>query len=137
MGILTNLLIANESDSQLLAEDTGTFSAYEKVSLNGLTNVELESLAEIILGQIIELELRGEASENGPWVFVLPTKLTTTLAELLNKDLSSIAVQWTSTDELSRGGVSPKIAQQALSEVINLAVKAVAVKKELLLSVGL
>jgi hypothetical protein len=137
MGILTNLLIANESDAQLLAEDTGTFSGYEKVSLNGLTNVELESLAEIIVGQTIELELLAEASENGPWIFVLPTKLTTTLAELLNKDLSSIAVQWTSTEELTRGGVIPKIAQQALSEVINLAVKAVAVKKELLLSVGL
>lgn len=144
MGVISELIIASASDASLVAESLSPCENWQGFVWKGLDHIKLATLWCIIAGEELEvdhvverseqIEMTNSASEEGPWVFVIPTELRNILAELAREDdekIQAVARDWATTEELEEWEFSDVTGM--LQETIDLADSARIVEKDLLL----
>lgn len=126
MGVLTDLVIANEDDAMQIANSQHPLGEFTGIDMKGVDSVKLTMLHSILSGQswkdlLSQYDPVAEASEDGPWVFLLPTELVHSLAGLDEPGIMNIADQWAKTEEFRLDNWSLEDVTAALRDIANLA----------------
>jgi hypothetical protein len=98
MSILVDFFAANEAELEQIAPDVMPWDVLNTVQFNGITDVQLAGLAELLLDIEFEEGLDEiEAltpSEEGPWLFRFSDGLTEALAALEDGKQRQTAKRW-------------------------------------------
>ncbi len=126
MGVLTDLVIAEERDAAHIATLKYPLSEFAGIDIKGVDSVKLTTLHSILSGMpfkdlLVQYDPVAEASEDGPWVFLLPTDLVGMLAGLGEAEIVNIASQWGNTEEFQLEKWSQNDVAVVLSNIANLA----------------
>jgi hypothetical protein len=113
MGVLSELVIASRSEAASVAQSDSPTRTLQGVVWKGLDQIKLASLwclldsellqIENVVDRSMQFELLAETTENGPWVFAVPTACRDKLAELSGDDegeMQAVVRDWAATDEL-------------------------------------
>lgn len=129
MGVLTDIVIADHSEGQQLAEHSVPSKTWEGIDAKGIDPVKLGTLVAILSkveyqDEIIdEFELLASGSDDeGPWVMTTPSSLVDLLTSAA--DLDSVAERWAQTEEFQLDQWSVSQVRETLGELAQLAVKA-------------
>lgn len=136
MGLLTDVVIADESEAQSIAASGA--ESRPKIQCKDLDNAKLGSLLELLSksrSQSLEtFPLVAERSNQGPWVFRIPDEMIDYLAAISDEErLEDIADQWAETEEFQLDRWSVADAEDILKELTALARAARSAGKGLLL----
>jgi hypothetical protein len=137
MGVLTDLVIAEEHDAAHIATSKYPLGEFTGIAIKGVNSVKLATLHSILSGMpfkdlLVHYAPVAEASEEGPWVFLLPTDLVGKLANLSEAEIVNIAAQWGNTKEFQLDKWSQTDVAAVLGNIANLARKASAQEKRVL-----
>ena len=129
MGILTDLVIATDTDLAQVPEDEVPAGVLPAVDIKGIGLIEFATLRDIALGLEFDPGLHafpfvGEETEEGPWVNRIPDDLVRHLAGLDDAALASVAARWAGTEELDRAGWNPEEAASRLRQIRAFAARA-------------
>lgn len=142
-GVVTHLVMADEAEAPLVAEDPAPHRRWPGLDAGGLDQVKLALLWALLAGQPFRDELvhefvpLAEVSDDGPWVFRVPAALVTLLAALAPDRAGVIAAAWAGTQELELDGWEPDGAAAMVDALRGTARAAAAARKPLLMSVRL
>ena len=125
MGVLCELFSATESDVNELQPEDIPSRRFGGVEAKGLNPVPFAALHHILTGIDIQESVRlhslvAEITEDGPWIYRLPRELASTLAELSQRGIDSVAAEWTKTDELQLAGWSYDDVNSVRSRMVAL-----------------
>jgi hypothetical protein len=134
MGVLTDLVIADEGDAMSIANSQYPLGQFSGIDIKGVDSVKLTKLHSFLSGTtfkelLIQYDPVAEASEDGPWVFILPTDLVDRLASLDEAGIASIATKWGNTEEFRLDKWSQSAVSDVLNRIANLARQASAQHK--------
>jgi len=137
MGVLTDLVIADESDSARIANSQYPLGEFTGIDVKGVDLVKLTTLYSILAGApfkdvLPQYTQAAEASEDGPWVFLLSTDFVDKLANLGESEIVDIAGRWAKTEEFQLDGWSQNDVTVVLSDIAKLARQASAQNKRVL-----
>jgi hypothetical protein len=136
MGVLTDLIMADEGDAEKIVESHYPLGEYPGVDIKGIDSVKLNTFHGILTGKSFEELLPqyspvAEASEEGPWVFMLPVELVERLSQLDDTSVEETAVKWGTTEEFTLAGWDQSAIVTVLGEIVNLARRATSEGKRL------
>ena len=144
MGVLSELVIADETDAPRVAESDSPTREWDGIVWNTLDQIKLSSLWTILEGFAVDVNevvrrvdhfrLLHEVSEHGPCVYAVPRKLRDLLAELSAKEpeeLRGTIEAWAATDEL-QGWESSEV-KELLQSLVDLSDTATLEDKGMLL----
>jgi hypothetical protein len=105
MGLLTDILIAPETDGTTIFQQYPQRRDWPALELKGLDNMKLASLLRALGEDAEASELEGErylaaSTTDGPWVFLLPNPLCARLAQVDQSETADIAARWVKDEEL-------------------------------------
>lgn len=135
--MLTDLLIADESEAKVISESGYPLEQWKGIDAKGQSQITLGTLLCLLTQEsyrnevIDEFVLLAEVSIDGPWVFKLPDRLVWGLSQVDNENLPAIARQWSQTDEMLTAGFDR--AKELLAEIAQLSNEATSQQKKLLL----
>src|SRR5262245_42105299 len=94
MGVLSDIVIADKSEAKAVGASRNPTAQWEGAAWKTIDPVKLGKLWSILKSEPLELErvmakvrqiqLLHEASDDGPWVYLLPDQLRDALADLSN-----------------------------------------------------
>ncbi len=143
MGVLSALVIADPQEALDVAhcgEPTRDWDGFEIKTLDPVTLGSLWGILTKVsnaeaVGQLVDhIGLLHQVSENGPWVYGIPSQLRDTLAGVSgmeDNNVRPIAEEWAATDELE--GWEYEDVEATIREVADLADTARLQDKQLLL----
>lgn len=142
MGVLTDLIIADPSEAEVVATTPYPLGRWPGLDAKGLTLITLESLFDILAYQesqssASEFALLHQASEEGPWVCHAPDQFVLALAALHDKDVPRVAHVWIETEEMQLDASDASDVEQLLQAMRDLARQAAAAKKSILVWMSL
>lgn len=126
MGILTDLLIADEDDATQIANSQYPLGEFTGIDLKGIDSVKLTMLHSILSGVSWE-DLQSqyipiaEGSDDGPWVFLLPKDLIDNLTKLDQSGVIQIGSQWGKTEEFQLDKWKQEDVITILQKIVQLA----------------
>ena len=125
MGVLTDLVIADEDDANRIAHSQYPLGEFTGIDIKGIDSVKLTTLHSILSGMPFEDLLAQykpviEASEDGPWVFLLPNDIVERLANLDESGITNISDQWGITEEFQLDRWSQNDVTTVLNDIVNL-----------------
>jgi hypothetical protein len=148
MGVLSELVIASRSEAASVAESESPTRTWQGVVWKGLDQIKLASVwclldseplqVDNVVECSMQFELLAETTENGPWVFAVPSACRDKLAELSGDDegeIQAVVRDWAATDELIDWDQSD--VAELLQSIIQLADTAKLEGKDLLLWIDL
>lgn len=141
-GIVTEIVIADERDAQAVAEDLAP-GRWPAIDADGVDQAKLALLWAIVTGleacdQIMEaFTPLAELSDDGPWVFRVPSALVSALAEIDVGRAPGVAETWARTEELELEDRDPGEVRRLLDGLRGVARAATAAHKPLLMRVSL
>lgn len=137
MGVLNEIVIAEQSEAEEIAKIFSPVSEYEGIELKGCNEVVLSYLYAILF----EREWKAEMADlftliygedpDGPWISDIPGEMTAKLAKLEVDEIEAIGEKWALMEELSDS--ESDLVIDGLEQLVELAQKAVSGKKDLLL----
>lgn len=141
MGVLTDFVIANLADAQLVGESMNPSQQFDGLDAKGMDQVKMASLYAILTGQDYDSDfLQAEqsfvyiSSEQGPWVQLVPHEMVERVAKLSEFETVRIAREWLRTEEDFRYGKwTSEHAVQFLQDLGQLCRRAVADNKAVLM----
>lgn len=147
MGVLSDVIIARRDEAAAINETLGGHHGQWKTLFsNGIDAVKIGTLSTIINGPSpgaieIATQLADNAlstvSEDGPWVFLMPADLVSSLAALDGETERRVASEWAATEEIRHSRWPPGAVESYLHDLVGFARRAVADKKDLLLWMSL
>lgn len=138
MGILVDVVIAEEAEAGALAQHEAPLQRWRGTEVKGLDPVKVGTLLGIVCEEPVDDDLAdefaplAEGSEDGPWVFAIPERLVDALAELPAAAVTGVARVWAGTDELRADRWSKGSAEQVVAKLSALAADARREGKQLL-----
>lgn len=142
MGVLSDLVVANEGDAEAIANSSVPSKEFNGIDVKGIDSIKLNTLHSILTGRSYEELIPSYEpvlmlSDDGPWVFALPHELTASLAALNSQELQAAAKKWAQTEEfvLDRWQVCDVV--DVLGPICGEASKAVSSKQTLFLWMSL
>ncbi|HEY1921384.1 MAG TPA: hypothetical protein VGG44_01355 [Tepidisphaeraceae bacterium] len=148
MGILTDIVIANPDEAAAINAARGQhLKRWVCLESKGVDTIKLGTLSQILAGRSIDdidmvasfmtNGILDQASDEGPWVFLVPGELQLALAVLDQEMEKRVAEKWAATEEfrLDRWGATD--VQQYLHNLVAHARKAKDANKQLLLWMSL
>jgi len=142
MGILSDLVIANEEDVNAILSAPVPSQSFDGLDIKGIDTVKLAMLHGILTDRTLEDLLPeydpiAEASENGPWVFRLPKDLVEKLAQMSEQDRNLVSNKWAEIEEFALDGWELANVQNTLEAICNTAVSAESTGRGLYLWISL
>ena len=128
MGVLSDLVAAPATDADRVATSVNPAAELGGIDIKGIDSVKFGTLHAILTGRSFE-DLLPEydpvvtVSEEGPWLFRLPTELVVRLASLAGGDERAVVSRWAATEEFALDGWSASDVARALDEIVALARK--------------
>lgn len=148
MGVLSELVIADEMDAQAVGESDSPSRQWDGIAWKSIDQIKLSTLWVLLGGVPVDTDevmqkldtfkLLFEESENGPWVFLIPRELRDRLAEMGSKeleDLDQLTRSWATTDEMQGWHQSEVV--ELIHDLSDLSERAKLDGKELLLWMSL
>ena len=104
MGVLTDLVMADEHQAGAVAEAEVPIEKFPGVDLKGVGTIQFMTLQSLLTGKPVddlynEYEPVSVASDDGPWVHLLPNELTSALSRQNDDQLAQLAARWAATEE--------------------------------------
>jgi hypothetical protein len=145
--MLIDLIAANPEDAQAILSTPGHANVWPTLEAKSVDRVKLATLALILKGQppegepftayVQSFENLVTASDEGPWIDVVPDALAEDLAILSEERIRPIARAWADTKEARLDRWSADETEPFLKELSAFAASARAQEKKLLLWVCL
>jgi len=146
--ISTSIFAASSSDAEAIGNaEEESRDAWESLDVDGLEQVRLATLLCIVCDEdwdddvLDEFESLHAVSPQGPWIFLIPSRMTRGLAYMKDARAETVAKEWASTEELQRdANLDSSIevfAEDCLAELRRLATIAGEDELELLLKISL
>jgi hypothetical protein len=143
MGVLSDLFVA-EPDEVPLVADAGptTDGRFPATDVKGLDQIKLGALGQLVLDGAFEAGDEGsygktydalvdemsepvhELGEEGPWVYPIPERFRSALADLADEDLPELAKAWSEAEEFEADNLGTEDALDYLRELKAIAGKA-------------
>jgi hypothetical protein len=99
MGVLTDLIVAKPEEAAAISADDS--SKWPREDVKGIDQVALGSLWTLLSGHdhddVDEFTCVFEASEEGPWVYLVPDELVGRLAAIRTDELGALVESWAAT----------------------------------------
>lgn len=126
MGVLSDLVAAPPTAGQAIARSRAPAQQFGGIDVKGIDIVKFATLEALLTDAAVadvlrEYEPVASGSDDGPWVFQLPTALVERLPALTEPQLSNIAVAWASTDEFVLDRWDPRDVRAVLRDISTLA----------------
>ena len=128
----------NEGIRPKISKATKSPASPDRSDVKGFDLISLGNLYELLIGdaseQLSEFSLVYEKSNDGPWIYAVPSTLLERLSILTTSEIKKTAVKWARTDEL--GDIEerlPGTVKEVLTEIVQLARRAKAVQKQMFL----
>jgi len=147
VAILSDILVADRSDAPAIISLGGMHGLpWPRLALKGLDTIKLGTLFQILhhrpvdddsVAKFMRDALLDQRSAEGPWVFLVPEELTSSLAEVAEARAEGVVEQWAATDEFQLDGWPEADVEQCLQELIAHARQARDSGKSLLLWMSL
>jgi hypothetical protein len=129
MGVLSDLVVARAEDAERIGRAVAPASEFGGIDIKGIDSVKFGTLHSILTGRSFEVLLAEyqpvvSVSDEGPWVFRIPSDLVTRLAAVSGEEERAAVSRWAATDEfvLDRWPVGE--VAQAFDAIASLARKA-------------
>ncbi|HXS72651.1 MAG TPA: hypothetical protein VN725_01300 [Rhodanobacteraceae bacterium] len=110
MGIITDFVIALDSDAEAIGQSASPADQWPTVQAKGVETVKLASLYCVAIGTPYGKQIQrsfslvGGDKDEGPWVFQFPSEVLHAIASIDDARLPSVAKEWAATEELRRDG---------------------------------
>ncbi len=121
--MLTDLVFAAADEAWQIARTAVPWETYGGLDLHGIDAVKLGKLHGLLGGADTELAWAEEpavyASDDGPWVYVLPATFVLRLAALDTAVLAALAGSWIRSEDFDEW--EPAAVRLALGEMVALA----------------
>jgi hypothetical protein len=133
MGVLTDWVIANKSEAEAVGKSIVPIKKWPGIDAKGIDQVKLATLWGILSGApyqeswIEEMLPVYSASDEGPWVSVIPQGLVDGLASLEKQRFAEVARDWAQTEEFQEEKNLAQLTGEYLRRMCSLAKRA---KKE-------
>ena len=148
MGVLSDIIIADRSEAAAINGAGGTHSKqWPCLESKGIDQVKLFTLSQILQGRSVDdvdasIAFMNDAildhkSEEGPWVYLVPAELQSTIASLNDDALVSVAEKWAATEEFALDRWQSADVEEYLQDLVAHARKAREAGKSLLLWMSL
>jgi hypothetical protein len=142
MGVLSDLVVATDGDIQRILETEVPSQAFGGVDLKGIDSVKFTTLHSILTGQSFDELLPSYrpiaiGSDEGPWVFKLPSDLVGRLAAMTQEERLPVAEKWAETEEFKLDRWKPADVQPTLDTICLQAESASSSHQSLFLWMGL
>jgi hypothetical protein len=142
VGVLTDLVVARREDAQRVCKSSEPGHGFHGIEAKRIDPVTIATLHAIVLGvefdhSLVNGELLASGGEDGPWVSEVSPQLVELLAKLDSQALQLVGDQWSQTEEFEFAGWSSADVHAVLRQMAQLAQRAVAEKKSILLWVCL
>ncbi len=106
MGVLTDFVVADVSDAEKVGEADNPSQEFTGIDAKGIDQIKMGKLYAILTrtDHNPEFMAREEsflysASEDGPWVQMVPEEMITRLARISESQIPAIADEWGNTEE--------------------------------------
>jgi hypothetical protein len=134
MGVLTDFFVATEDEAAKLTEDDSHSELFDTYQSKGVDTVKIDLFYSALTGRPFkELcncgEMINEISEDGPWIFRLPSDLVARLSSLDAKRIMLVSENLASTEDFE--GWSPEDVSDVLGEISAIALRAQECSKNL------
>jgi hypothetical protein len=142
MGVLTDFVVADLADAGRIGECAVPSRDFGGIDAKGVDQIMMGTLYAILSGTphdprflVSQESFLYTASDEGPWVQLVPQDMVIRLSNLPEDDVSRVADEWCKTEEFdpkhSRWAAGD--VQRFLREIAALSRKAVAENKSLLM----
>jgi hypothetical protein len=141
MGVLTDLILADKSAAEEIAQLSHPSSMWRVVDAKGHNEITLGTLLCILRGEdyneaaLDEFPLLAQKSEEGPWVFAIPDALVISLNQLDSSQIPKVVYEWLKTEEML--GYEHDDAEKFVVELKALATEAISQQMPILMWVSL
>jgi hypothetical protein len=142
MGILSDLVVAPAADAERIGRAQVPAKEFGGIDIKGIDSVKFGMLHSILTGRSFE-ELLPEyqpvvtVSDEGPWVFQIPSDLVARLAALAGEDKRAAVSKWAATEEFALDRWPASEVAQAFEGIASLARQAVGADHSLFLWMSL
>jgi hypothetical protein len=132
MGVLSELVVADESDAEAIAASDNPTRDWDGISWKTIDAIKLSTLwailgdsslgVEEVMGRARQFPRLSRRTEDGPWVMGVPCRLIDLLAGLDGEDearLVQVAEAWAVTEEFQ--GWEPSEVREVLRDIVDLA----------------
>lgn len=139
MGVLTDLVVADESEAEAMAGSGSPLERWPGIDAKGIDHVKLGMLLSIMAGEPYRDSLVGEfaqlaeASEDGPWVFQVPPRLVSSLSKIEDHELGRLSEQWSAVEEFAYSGYDLATVAEVMTSLRELSKLALSEGKSLLM----
>jgi hypothetical protein len=139
MGVLTDLVVADESEADAVAASGDPLQRWPGIDAKGIDQVTLGKLLAIITDEPYRNSLAGEfmliaeLSDDGPWVFRAPPRLVSSLSEIADEALDRISAEWSAVEEFALSGYGRASVAEVASSLRDLSKRAISDGKHLLM----
>lgn len=137
MGVLTDLVIADKSEAENVANSFEPSSEWNGFDAKGHNEITLGTLLCILRNKQFDVDIAEEfpllaqASEDGAWVFEVPNDLVIRLNRLNDSEIPDIASKWLQTDEMK--DADNDYAENFINELKLLATESLNQQKSILM----
>ncbi len=108
MGVLTDFVVADKTDAKRVGDSMSPSQEFGGVDAMGILQVQMGTLYAILTGHEYDPEFLTKeesflysASEEGPWVQLVPHDMVLRLARLTEAEVPGIAERWGRTEEFN------------------------------------
>lgn len=142
MGVLSDLVTAPADAAAAICRSTTPARDFGGVDIKGIDTIKLSLLHAQLTGEDVDSLLPAydpivSASDDGPWVFLLPVAFVQRLATLGATERSAAGAQWARAEEFALDGWSPSDVDAVLTTICAEARSAETAGKELFLRMAL
>jgi hypothetical protein len=148
MGILSDIIIANRDDAASINAARGEhLKQWDCLEAKGIDTIKLGTLSQILADRPVDDinfvakfmmdSILDQASDEGPWVYLVPDHLQSALIGLDEEAEESIAGKWAATEEFRLDRWKAVDVEEYLHDLVIQARKARDADKSLLLWISL
>jgi hypothetical protein len=128
MGVLTDFVVADAADAQRVCDSDNPGREFDGIDAKGIDQVKMGTLYAILTDaeydpsfMTSEESFLCSASDDGPWVQLVPQDMVDRLARIADVDMDRVAEKWFQTEEFSSkySGWSPNDVRTFLVDMPN------------------
>lgn len=137
MGVLTDILIAYESEAKTIGETETPWEKWPSLHAQGYDLINFASLLCILNGQewrdevLDQFSTLYQASDEESWITLLPNQLVMKLANLSDEAVLNVASQWVRDEDMEGSDIF--LLQDFLEGLRELSQKALSANQSLLM----
>ncbi len=138
MGLLTDFVIAKDSDVDLLLSSEDLSKNWQIMQSSGLDPVKIGTLYAILKNEEYDLKNHDilqklDENDEGPWLFKITDDFTTKVANVSSLGIDKVAIKWSETEELKMDDWDVESTSEFLKELEAFSKDAVKVSSKLFL----